>query len=290
MVIDWTTRLAKAIAMTQFRIETSPYRIRATRGAAALGQNTVVDTSAAKMVFLEGRHPEYYVPDADVDWKKLATDTALDASTSAATVTNGVAADSNTVEGLGAFETIGVDGQIIGQRFTDGPAAGLVRFDFKAMDGWFEEEEQLFVHARDPYVRVDIIEASRRVEVTVGGVLVAATDRPRLVTETGLPGRWYIPRIDINLGLLQPSPTQSSCGYKGQAKWWNVAIEGHDVVANAAWGYQRPVPTASKLASLICFFAEKEAVETTVDGERVEMPAFGPSMINPSLYLQNQTL
>ena len=146
------------------------------------------------------------------------------------------------------------------------------------------------MHVRDPYVRVDVIESSRHVEVVINGTLVAATDRPRLVTETGLPGRWYIPRADINLGLLKPSETQSSCGYKGQAKWWNLAVPDQDNVPNVAWGYQRPVPNASKLASLICFFAEKEAVQTTVDGVELVMPSFEPSWINASLYLENQTI
>lgn len=278
--------------MTTFRIESSPYRIRARRGAGPLSRNTVFDTTDARMVFVEGRHPEYYVPAEDVDWDRLAGDAAVslkDAVTESS-VTEGVADDSNIVEGFGSFETIGIDGEFIGQRFTDGPASGLVRFKFKAMDGWFEEEEQLFVHARDPYVRVDVIEASRHVEVTVDGVLVADTHRPRLVTETGLPARWYIPRIDVDLGLLAASPTQSSCGYKGQAKWWNLAVDGHDVVANIAWGYQRPVPNASKLASLICFFDEKDAVSTTVDGEPFEMPGFELSWINSSLYLENESV
>ena len=284
--------------MPRLRIEQSPYRVRAMLGTSPLGENTVVDTFDASLVYLEGRHPEYYVPASDVDWDKLAagSDVIVDPETTsrgaapAATMGDGKVIDANLASELGAFQTISRDGVIVGQRFVDGPAAGLVRFDFKALDAWFEEEEQLFVHVRDPYVRVDVIESSRHIEVTINGTLVAATDRPRLVTETGLPGRWYIPRADINLGLLQSSDTQSSCGYKGQARWWNLAVPGQDNVPNVAWGYQRPVPNASKLASLICFFAEKESVQTTVDGAELVMPSFDPSWINASLYLENQTI
>jgi len=41
----------------------------------------------------------------------------------------------------------------------------LIRFDWNAMDGWFEEDEEVFVHPHDPYTRIDILHSSRPVEV-----------------------------------------------------------------------------------------------------------------------------
>lgn len=255
--------------MTRLRIEPSPFRIRVQLGVHALGQGNVADSTGASLVFVEGRHPEYYFPQADIAWDRLVR-----------------GPEAGEVDELGPFRAIKQEGNAVGQLYLDGPVAGLVRLDFKAMDAWFEEEEQLFVHPRDPYVRVDVIESSRQVEVWVAGALVAASSRPRMVTETGLAPRWYLPRADVNLSALAVSETKSSCGYKGQAKWWNFVPEDGETVPNVAWAYERPVHP--KLAGLICFFAEKEAVVTTVDGVKVTMPSFDPSMINASLYLVNQ--
>ena len=99
---------------------------------------------------------------------------------------------------------------------------GHLRFEWGAMDAWFEEDEEVFVHPRDPYSRVDILTSSRHVEVDVGGVRLADTHRPTLLFETGLPARYYVPKVDVRLDLLRPSPTTSACPYKGFAQYWSV--------------------------------------------------------------------
>ena len=40
----------------------------------------------------------------------------------------------------------------------DGDLAGLVQITFSAADAWFEEDEEIFVHPKDPY-KVSIIRA-----------------------------------------------------------------------------------------------------------------------------------
>jgi uncharacterized protein (DUF427 family) len=115
----------------------------------------------------------------------------------------------------------------------DGIAKDLVHLEFDAMEAWFEEHEQIWVHPRDPYRRVDVLESSRHIDISIDGVTVASTDRPRLVAETGLPARWYIPRADVDWTVLQASMTDSYCQYKGAADWWNVAIDGHETIV---WG------------------------------------------------------
>lgn len=250
--------------MTVIRIDPTPRRIRARLGAVS-----VADSTKAKLVYVEGRHPEYFVPVDDVDWNLLQT-----------TTTNVTTAELGT-----SHPVTSPDNASIGRSYIDGLAEGLVHLDFDAMDAWFEEEEQIWVHPRDPYRRVDVLESSRHIDVTVNGVSVASTDRPRLVAETGLPARWYIPRSDVDWSLLQVSDTHSYCQYKGLADWWNVAVDGQDTLVDIVWAYERPAPEATKLAGLVAFYAEHEAVDTTVDGQPLITPGFETAMFNPSLHL-----
>ena len=146
---------------------------------------------------------------------------------------------------------------------------GLVRFDWEAMDAWFEEDEEVYVHPRDPYSRVDILPSSRHVEVVVNDVKVADSHQPRLLFETGLPTRYYLPQVDVRLDLLRPSETTSRCPYKGTANYWSVEA-GDQVVEDLAWVYRTPVQESVRIAGLACFYNEK--VDLYVDGVLEERP------------------
>src|SRR5206468_3727107 len=93
--------------------------------------------------------------------------------------------------------------------------ADAVVFIWPLMDAWYEEDDEVFVHPRDPYHRVDVLNSSRHVRVSVGGEVVAETHRPRLLFETGLPTRYYVPKLDVRLDLLTPTNTVTRCPYKG---------------------------------------------------------------------------
>jgi uncharacterized protein (DUF427 family) len=92
------------------------------------------------------------------------------------------------------------------------------------MDAWFEEDEEVFVHPRDPYHRVDVLESSRHVRVSVDGEVVAETDCPMVLFETGLPPRYYIPPEDVREDVLVPSDKQTQCPYKGIASYHSVKV------------------------------------------------------------------
>jgi uncharacterized protein (DUF427 family) len=149
------------------------------------------------------------------------------------------------------------------------PLSELVVFLWPRMDAWFEEDDEVFVHPRDPYHRVDVLNSSRHVRVTVDGELIAETTRPRLLFETSLPVRYYIPRLDVRMELLKPSTTTSRCPYKGVASYWSVQA-GDTVHEDLAWSYNFPIPECPKIESLIAFFNER--VDLDVDGVRVERP------------------
>jgi uncharacterized protein (DUF427 family) len=127
----------------------------------------------------------------------------------------------------------------------------------------------VFVHARDPHKRVDVVASSRYVRVVIAGETVAETRRPYLLFETGLPTRYYIPREDVRMDLLEPAGLQTRCPYKGIASYWSVRIGDH-IAINGVWSYQETIPECPKIKDLLCFFNER--VDLYVDGELQARP------------------
>jgi uncharacterized protein (DUF427 family) len=146
---------------------------------------------------------------------------------------------------------------------------GLVRFDWDAMDQWFEEDEEIIGHPRDPYSRVDILASSRHVQVEVGAQIVADSVRPRLLFETGLPVRYYLPKTDIRMDLLTPTDSHSICPYKGMASYYDLTVNG-TTHKDLVWWYPTPLPESQKIIGMVCFYNEK--VDLIVDGVRLERP------------------
>ena len=137
------------------------------------------------------------------------------------------------------------------------------------MDSWYEEDDEIFVHARDPYTRVDVLNSSRAVRVEVDGKVVAETKRPRLLFETGLPTRYYIPKQDVRMDLLERSESTTRCPYKGVASYWSLRL-GNKHYQDLVWSYEAPIPECPKIENLLCFYNEK--VDLYIDGERQDRP------------------
>jgi len=134
--------------------------------------------------------------------------------------------------------------------------SGYVSFVWDKMDAWFEEAEPVYVHAHDPYKRIDILQSTRQVAVIVGGETVAESRNPVLLFETGLPTRYYLPKLDVRMDLLIPSDKVSGCAYKGKAQYYSVRV-GDKIIPDIAWYYTYPAMEASKIAGTICFFNER---------------------------------
>src|SRR6202008_3200598 len=145
----------------------------------------------------------------------------------------------------------------------------LIRFDWNAMDGWFEEDEEVFVHPHDPYTRIDILHSARHVEIEVNGVKIADTHRPTLLFETYLPTRYYIPKLDVRMDLLTPTDTVTGCAYKGFGEYWS-ADAGGEKIKDLAWSYKTPLPENVKIAGLVAFYNER--TDIILDGERQTRP------------------
>ncbi|MFD8733893.1 DUF427 domain-containing protein [Streptomyces sp. NPDC059618] len=152
--------------------------------------------------------------------------------------------------------------------------AGHIAFEWfgrvgRGLDHWYEEEEEIFIHPRDPHKRVDALASSRHVRVDIDGTPVADTVRPVLLFETGLPTRYYIPREDVRLDLFVPTTNHTGCPYKGTAHYWSWRGDA-SVPPNVVWSYPDPLPAVGPIKDLLAFY--NEAVDITVDGELQERP------------------
>lgn len=230
------------------RVETSPKRIRVEYGG-----EIVADTTDAKLVWEIPWYPQYYLPRRDVRADRLAE-----------------AGEGERHDRLGqaVLLDVGAGGNAAAaaaRHYPDSPVEAVrdhVRFEWAAMDAWFEEDEEVFVHPRDPYTRVDILPSSRRVTVVVDGVTVADSTRAHLLFETGLRTRYYLPKTDLRRDLLEPSATTTRCPYKGTAAYYSLRV-GDAVHEDLFWYYDHPAQESARIAGLVSFYDER--VDLTVE-------------------------
>jgi len=235
------------------RIEPARKRVRA-----MLGGEVVADTTSPLLVWEIPYYPTYYFPEADV-----RTDLLVETGETQKSPSRGIATQLSV-------EVNGSEGSAY--TFTEpkfDEIAGHYAFVWKTMDHWFEEDEEVFVHARDPYTRIDILPSSRRVRVEIDGVTVADTTHASFLYETGLPTRYYIPKTDVSMNLLTPTDTITKCPYKGDARYWSVTVDG-ETHENVVWGYDAPLPESQKVVGLVSFYNEK--VDVYVDEEPEAQP------------------
>lgn len=236
-------------------VEPAPRRVRA-----FLGGRTVLDTHRARYVWEWPHYPQYYVPREDVDASLLVDEgTTEDSGRGRARRHRLQVAEASRP---GAALVYGAD--------APGALRHTVRFEWSALDAWFEEDEEVFVHPRDPYARVDVLRSTRSVRVELDGVVLAESSSPVLVFETGLPPRSYLPRTAVDFTHLVPSPTRTECPYKGRTSAYWSAETGSGVHPDIAWSYDFPTREVLPIAGLVAFYDEK--VDLVVDGRRRPRP------------------
>jgi uncharacterized protein (DUF427 family) len=231
------------------RAEPSAKRVRV-----FLGGELVADTTRPLLVWEVPYYPAYYLPIDDVVAELKPT--------------GGI--DHSPSRGDGQVLTVHTSGHSAdgaALRYADSPIEALrdhVRLDWDAMDAWFEEDEQVFTHPRSPNARIDILPSSRAVVVTLGDIELARSTHAHALFETGLPTRWYVPRVDVRMDLLRPSDTVTHCPYKGSAVHFSAQV-GDEVVTDMAWSYPTPLPESERIAGLVSFYDTK--VTVTAEGQ-----------------------
>ncbi len=246
-----------AQATTAVRVERSQKRVRA-----YLDGDLVADTEAPLLVWENANFPAYYIPAADIRAELIPS------------------GESEHRPRLGEAELLHVKtavatAELAARRYPDSPVAELrdaVRLEWGAMSEWLEEDEPVYVHPRSPYTRIDILASSRLVRAELDGVRIAESSQPRILFETGLPLRYYVPLADLRMDLLRPSDRSTQCPYKGTASYWSVdtnpAVEGGRLHKDVVWTYRTPLPESQKIAGLAAFYNER--VDLYLDG--VEQP------------------
>ena len=237
-------------------VEPSPRRVRA-----MLGGEQIFDTTRARYVWEWAYYPQYYIPAGDIDPRFLVDERR----------------DLHLRQGTARRHGLRAGGQdrpgavrMFGDDAIDG-VAGTARFDWDAVDAWYEEDEQVFVHPRNPYVRVDALRSHRHVKVSLGGVMLAESSTPVLVFETGLPTRYYFDRTDVDFEHLVHSGSRTACPYKGvTSDYWSVRTgsEIQEGDRDLAWAYDFPTRQLLPIAGLVAFYNER----TDIDVDSLRLP------------------
>jgi uncharacterized protein (DUF427 family) len=225
-----------------------PRRVRA-----VFGGETVFDTYHAMLLHETGLLPQLYVPETDIR-PDLLTPT-----------------DHHTYcpfKGTASYRSVRAGGQVAENAIWAYPEPnpesawlrGYAGFYWNAMDEWYDEDELVEGHIRDPYHRVDVRQSSRHARVLVGDQVIAETTRPLLLSETGLPNRFYFPADDVRQDLLQATDTHTVCPYKGTASYWTVQA-GDRKLADAVWSYPQAEGDAAKVSGYLSFLHDELTVE-----------------------------
>ena len=258
MIVRLKDPLGKGISGHWVHAEESPKRVRV-----IFSDETIADSKRPILLREAGCLPVYYFPQEDVRMDLLApTDHRTTCPHKGDTSYWTIRAGGTTAENA-AWSYLSPSPEC-------SEIKGHLAFEWKKMGGWYEEEEEVFVHPRDPYKRVDVLHSSRHVLITIDGQTVAETRRPCLVFETGHPVRYYIPREDVRMEFLERSPTSTRCPYKGIASYCSVRI-GDKVFKDTVWSYEETTLECPKIKGLLCFFQERAAV-ISVDGKPVARP------------------
>ncbi|HEY2259084.1 MAG TPA: DUF427 domain-containing protein [Solirubrobacteraceae bacterium] len=240
-------------------LDPTPKRIRV-----EVGGEVIADSRRAFLLHEGGQQPIYYFPPQDVRSEFLEP------------------SDRHThcpKKGDASYYTIRAGGSEVEagawyypDPLPDAPAQlkDLIAFYFNRMDRWLEEGEEISVHPRDPYHRIDVVSSDREIRISLDGELLAETSRAMALFESNLPPRWYIPREDV-VAALEDSETVTHCPYKGAASYHSIKLAGDGAGTDLIWCYRDPLPEVSRIAGLLCFFNERVDIE--LDGELQERPA-----------------
>lgn len=229
-----------------------PRRVRA-----EFAGRTVLDTRAGVLLHETALLPAFYVPEADL---------AADAFAPSEHTTH------CPFKGDASYRHLRV-----GDRTADNalwaypqprPAmpwlGGYASLYWNAADAWYDEQEQVFAHLTDPYTRVDVRPTGRHLQIRAGAEVIVESRHPWMLTETGLPARWYVDPSDVAVALT-PTATRTRCPYKGQAHYWTATLPDGRELVDAFWTYPDPLPESARIAGLLC--TAHQDLTVLVDGE-----------------------
>lgn len=91
--------------------------------------------------------------------------------------------------------------------------------------------------------------------VRAKGAIIGETSRAVELLEGTRPPVIYVPREDMAMALLDRSDRQTTCPYKGVARYYSVVTpEGR--LENVVWSYETPKQGAEEIAGYLAFYPD----------------------------------
>lgn len=241
----------------------SPRRVRV-----EIAGTVIADTTRAMLYREAGRVPVYYFPKADLRMDLMRPSRHRTQCPHRGEATHYSLKLAGRVEEnlLWAYEA--APGELSVMR-------EFCAFQWKQVDHWYEEDDEIFVHARDPHKRVDVVWSKRPVRVVLAGETIAESENALFLFETNWMVRFYLPPDDVRMDLLRASETRTSCPYKGDAVYWSAEING-EIFEDVVWSYPEPIAECPRIKGYLCFYNERMD-DIFVDGqaaarERTRLP------------------
>jgi uncharacterized protein (DUF427 family) len=222
------------------------------------GGRWIAESENVLLLFEPGRYPVAYFPEADVSPHVLeSSEYTTQHSDLGLTSWYSVRADDQRTASRGAWQHIGLPAYA-------SELQGRVAFAWRAMDAFYEEDVRILGHAADPYHRIDIRQTSRNLVVRPGDRIIADTNRPLALYESGFAPRWYVPRDDVDDGALIPVKLQTFCPYKGLCSYYSVGD-----ARQAAWSYTDAYSEVRRISDMVSF--EPEIVSVFLNGIQLHL-------------------
>jgi uncharacterized protein (DUF427 family) len=222
------------------------------------GGRWIAESENVLLLFEPARYPVAYFPETDVSPNVLeSTEYTTQHSELGVTSWYSVRADEQHIAPRGAWQHTGLPVHA-------SELQGRVAFAWRAMDAFYEEDERILGHAADPYHRIDIRKTSRKLIVRVGDRIIADTERPLALYESGFAPRWYVPREDVEQAALTPVKLQTFCPYKGLCSYYSIGD-----VRQAAWSYTNAYSEVGRISDMVSF--EPDVVTVFLDGVQLHL-------------------
>jgi uncharacterized protein (DUF427 family) len=222
------------------------------------GGRWIAESERVLLLFEPGRYPVAYFPEVDVAAGVMErTEHTTQHADLGPTSWYIVHAGEQHVAARGAWQHTGLPAYA-------SELQGRVAFAWRAMDGFYEEDERILGHAADPYHRIDIRQSSRNLVVRHDGRVIADTRRALVLYESGFAPRWYVPRADIDEAALTPVKLQTFCPYKGLCSHYSIGE-----ARQAAWCYPDAYAQVRRISNFVSF--EPDIVSVYLDGTQLHL-------------------